>query len=117
MTILLTKILAQVVFTLLYIYIYMMYSVTFCFIKGAVKLTPAHDIFDYELATKHNLPIISVIDEFGKISCEHDEFNVSYEQNYNNVNNQLNNSKINKLLSVSNGQFNGGIITACKILI
>lgn len=42
-------------------------------------MTPAHDIFDYELAIKHNLPLINVIDEFGKISSEYDEFNVSYE--------------------------------------
>lgn len=46
---------------------------------GAVKLTPAHDVFDYDLATKHNLPIIKIIDECGKISCEYDEFNVSYD--------------------------------------
>jgi len=50
----------------------------FYLIKGAVKLTPAHDIFDYELAIKHDLPIVNVIDEYGKISCEHEEFNVNY---------------------------------------
>lgn len=50
----------------------------YIFFKGAVKLTPAHDIFDYELATKHNLPIIKIIDECGKISSEYNEFNVSY---------------------------------------
>jgi valyl-tRNA synthetase len=44
-----------------------------------VKLTPAHDVFDYELAIKHNLPIINVIDESGNISCKDEEFNVSYE--------------------------------------
>lgn len=48
------------------------------FILGAVKLTPAHDVFDYELAIKHNLPIINVIDESGNISCKDEEFNVIY---------------------------------------
>lgn len=50
------------------------------FITGAVKLTPAHDIFDYELAINHNLPIINAIDESGNISCKDEEFNVNYEQ-------------------------------------
>jgi len=30
---------------------------------GAVKLTPAHDINDYQAAQKHNLPIVQVFDE------------------------------------------------------
>lgn len=42
-----------------------------------MKITPAHDIFDYELATKHNLPIVNVIDESGKVTCSYEEFNVS----------------------------------------
>ncbi|XP_050543187.1 valine--tRNA ligase-like isoform X1 [Daktulosphaira vitifoliae] len=41
---------------------------------GVVKVTPAHDIFDYELAIKHNLPIKSVIDESGRINFEDQEF-------------------------------------------
>lgn len=45
-----------------------------------MKLTPAHDIFDYELAAKHNLPIINVIDESGNINCIYDEFNVNYDE-------------------------------------
>lgn len=43
-----------------------------------MKLTPAHDIFDFELAAKHNLPIINVIDETGKIFCKIEELNVNY---------------------------------------
>ena len=27
-----------------------------CYIVGAVKITPAHDSFDFELAAKHGLP-------------------------------------------------------------
>lgn len=34
---------------------------------GIVKLTPAHDANDYAVAKKHNLPIISAIDLFGRI--------------------------------------------------
>lgn len=34
---------------------------------GVVKLTPAHDANDYAVAKKHNLPIISCIDTFGRI--------------------------------------------------
>ncbi len=32
---------------------------------GAVKVTPAHDFADYEIAKRHNLPFIKVIDEKG----------------------------------------------------
>ncbi|QQG41914.1 MAG: valine--tRNA ligase [Candidatus Woesebacteria bacterium] len=34
---------------------------------GIVKLTPAHDANDYAVAKKHNLPIISAIDLFGRV--------------------------------------------------
>jgi valyl-tRNA synthetase len=40
---------------------------------GAVKLTPAHDPNDYEAATRHNLPKISVITTEGKISHDSSE--------------------------------------------
>ncbi len=33
--------------------------------SGFVKITPAHDPNDYEIALRHNLPIINVIDESG----------------------------------------------------
>jgi len=35
---------------------------------GALKITPAHDKNDFELAARHNLPSISVIDQFGKLT-------------------------------------------------
>jgi len=35
---------------------------------GAVKVTPSHDLKDYEIGIKHNLPMIDVIDERGKMS-------------------------------------------------
>lgn len=34
---------------------------------GALKVTPGHDSVDFEIGQKHNLPIISVIDEQGKM--------------------------------------------------
>lgn len=37
---------------------------------GALKITPAHDANDYELAQKHNLPIIEVIDQRGKLNAQ-----------------------------------------------
>jgi len=35
---------------------------------GAVKVTPAHDLNDWQIGQKHKLPMISVIDERGKIN-------------------------------------------------
>lgn len=37
---------------------------------GAVKVTPAHDFTDYQIAQNHNLPLIQIIDERGKITGE-----------------------------------------------
>ena len=37
---------------------------------GALKITPAHDFNDFEVARRHNLPAIQVIDEGGKMSKE-----------------------------------------------
>ena len=37
---------------------------------GAVKITPAHDLNDYEMAQRHSLPMISVIDHQGTITHE-----------------------------------------------
>ena len=37
---------------------------------GAVKITPAHDLVDYEIGLRNNLKIIQVIDENGKITKE-----------------------------------------------
>ena len=35
---------------------------------GAVKVTPGHDMTDYQISLKHKLPLIQVIDENGKIT-------------------------------------------------
>ncbi len=35
---------------------------------GALKITPAHDKNDFELASRHNLPSVEVIDKFGKLN-------------------------------------------------
>jgi len=37
---------------------------------GAVKVTPAHDFNDFEIAKRHHLPLIKVIDEAGKMTSE-----------------------------------------------
>ncbi len=37
---------------------------------GAVKVTPAHDFTDFEIAKRHNLPFVKVIDESGKMTKE-----------------------------------------------
>jgi valyl-tRNA synthetase len=37
---------------------------------GAVKVTPAHDLTDYEISLRHKLSMIQVIDEKGKITDE-----------------------------------------------
>jgi len=46
-----------------------------CFI-GAVKITPAHDRLDYNIAKRHDLPIICVIDEGGNMTDACKEFKV-----------------------------------------
>jgi valyl-tRNA synthetase len=37
---------------------------------GAVKVTPAHDFADFEIAKRHNLPFVKVIDEKGAMTAE-----------------------------------------------
>lgn len=36
--------------------------------SGALKVTPAHDATDFEIGQRHNLPLISVIDEKGRMT-------------------------------------------------
>jgi len=35
---------------------------------GIIKVTPAHDITDFEIAKRHNLPSITIIDEHGRMN-------------------------------------------------
>ncbi len=35
---------------------------------GVVKITPAHDPNDFAMAQRHNLPVVEVIDQFGKLN-------------------------------------------------
>lgn len=37
---------------------------------GALKITPAHDLNDFQIATRHNLPAVRVIDERGRMTVE-----------------------------------------------
>ena len=41
---------------------------------GALKVTPAHDMTDYDIGQRHNLPEISVIDEVGRLINVPQEF-------------------------------------------
>jgi len=41
---------------------------------GALGVTPAHSFTDWEIAQKHNLPLIEVVDEFGKIKIKESPF-------------------------------------------
>ncbi len=41
---------------------------------GALKVTPAHDFNDFELARKHDLPLVQVIAEDGKMTGEAGEY-------------------------------------------
>ena len=41
---------------------------------GAVKVTPAHDINDFETGQRHKLPMISIFDEAGVVNAEGGEF-------------------------------------------
>jgi len=37
---------------------------------GAVKVTPAHSLIDFEIAERHNLPSVKIINEFGRMTEE-----------------------------------------------
>ncbi len=37
---------------------------------GCVKMTPAHDPNDFEVGLRHNLPVIRVMDDYGRINAE-----------------------------------------------
>ena len=38
--------------------------------SGAVKITPAHDFNDFQVGKRNNLPLINILDDFGKIAGE-----------------------------------------------
>jgi len=42
--------------------------VTMDFGTGALKVTPAHDLNDYELGLKHNLPVIDILNDNGTLN-------------------------------------------------
>jgi len=41
---------------------------------GALKITPAHDPTDFEIGTAHKLPVISVIDEKGRMTATPEKY-------------------------------------------
>ena len=38
------------------------------FATGCLKVTPAHDAHDYEIGLRHNLPVIDIIDDHGRLN-------------------------------------------------
>ena len=46
-------------------------------LSGAVKVTPAHDYIDFEVGKRHNLEVISVINEKGELNEKCGKFSVS----------------------------------------
>lgn len=42
--------------------------------SGALKITPGHDPIDFEIGQKHNLPVVSVIDEKGKMTATPEKY-------------------------------------------
>ncbi|XP_017487366.1 PREDICTED: valine--tRNA ligase-like [Rhagoletis zephyria] len=42
---------------------------------GVLKLTPAHSLIDYEIAQRHDLPMINIFDDKGNIQCLYEPFN------------------------------------------
>lgn len=42
--------------------------VTMDFGTGCLKVTPAHDINDYEIGIRHNLPVLDIIDDHGRLN-------------------------------------------------
>ena len=35
---------------------------------GCLKVTPAHDVHDYEIGLRHNLPVLEIIDDHGRLN-------------------------------------------------
>ncbi len=35
---------------------------------GCLKVTPAHDVHDYEIGLRHNLPVLDIIDDHGRLN-------------------------------------------------
>lgn len=46
--------------------------------SGAVKITPAHDFNDFAVGQRHDLPLISVLDEYARIVKDNDEIPKKY---------------------------------------
>ncbi len=42
--------------------------VTMDFGTGCLKVTPAHDVNDYEIGLRHHLPVLDIIDEHGRLN-------------------------------------------------
>jgi valyl-tRNA synthetase len=48
-----------------------------CLLSGVVKVTPAHDCVDFEVGKRHNLEMISIINEKGELNEKCGKYSVS----------------------------------------
>ncbi len=88
-------------------------SVDMQFGSGALKITPAHDLTDFAIGKKHNLPVISVIGKDGKMSKAAGKFaGLSTEQARENIVEYLNN--IGNLESSQDFNHNVGYCDRCN---
>jgi valyl-tRNA synthetase len=83
---------------------------------GAVKITPSHDVNDYETAKRHNLPHIVVIDLHGKMTENADKYSgldryIARKQIVNDLEEQ------NLLVKIENHNNNVGVCYRCNTII
>jgi len=83
---------------------------------GAVKITPAHDPNDYELGLRHNLEVISVINEDGTIAEGYDKYTgMTREEARVAIVKEL--EEIGALVQTENYEHNVGKCYRCKTIV
>jgi len=83
---------------------------------GAVKITPAHDPNDYELGLRHNLEVISVINEDGTIADGYGKFTgMTREQARVAIVKEL--EELGALVKTENYEHNVGKCYRCKTIV
>ncbi len=83
---------------------------------GAVKITPAHDPNDYELGLRHNLEVITVIEEDGKIAEGFGKFShMTREEAREAIAEELEN--IGALVKIEDYEHNVGKCYRCKTIV
>lgn len=83
---------------------------------GAVKITPAHDPNDYELGKRHNLEVVSVINEDGTIALGFGKYSgMTREQARVEIVKEL--ERIDALVKVEDYEHNVGKCYRCKTIV